>query len=301
MLIDKMRAETIEQEWRGGVLLNPFEIIDKAISTAKNSTAKSKPKRALPICEEMAELFLECTDYLVIYQEDDVRNVEKNFITAMFLYLYTEAPANEMSLCMVCELVIADDPCGSEYCQSDLDRLFQLLAEKDYDHPALLQYKKYQKSGSLRRNALKSVRRRFRPLISITSNDENNIFDECSKVELFELAVALIHNCSDFPEEPQKVYGMVDETIFVTVALAYMMAEIAEQEQNSKKLFEILGQPGVYYAKITSALKTASPDAFPGLQDIFNYWYEHSEKAVAAGNYKKSRVNGAAKFFREFK
>lgn len=300
-MIDKKQTEVIEQEWRSGVLLNPFEIIDKAVSDIRNFIVKSNPKRALPICEEVTELFLECTDYLVVYQEYNVRNIEKSLITAMFLYLYAEAPANEMSLCMVCELVRADDPCGSDYSQSDLDRLFQLLAEKDYDHPALLQYKKYQKSGSLRREALKSVRKRFRPLISITSNDENNIFDECSKFELFELAAALIHNCADFPEEPQKVYGMVDETIFVTVALAYMIAEIDEPEQNSKKLFEILGQPGVHAAKITSVLKAVSPDAFPGLHEIFNYWYEHSEKAVAAGNFKKSRVNGAANFFREFK
>ena len=300
-MLDKNMREAIEQEWRSGVLLNPFKIIDEAVMAIKDSTTKNKPKHALPICREVSKLFLDCTDYLFIYQDDEVRNTEEHFLTAMFLYLYTKAPADEQCLCMVCELILADEPSNNnEYGQSDLDRLFVLLEDKDEKHHALNQYKTYQKSP-VRVDALRCIEKRFRPLIAIASSAEDSVFDECSKYELFELAAALVHDCAGFPKEPQAIYAMVNEIVFVTVALAYMMMRIDVENQDRNKLFEILAQPQVYTAKITSELKAQPPDALPGLQDIINYWYKHSEKAVAAGNFNKKLVNGARKFFTEFK
>jgi len=301
-MINNENVQILEKEWSGGVLLNPFAVIEQMINDNKPKLkASNGPKRALAICEEIADLFLRCTDYLAEQEDEELKRVEKSFLTAMLLYLYTEAPADEQSMCMMTELIRADDPGNSEYHQSDLDRVFKLLGDKNESHPALTEYKRYQKSGTLRKTAYYSVRRRFRPLIALTSGDEENLFGECSKCELFELAAAMMQNCVGFPEEPRLVYSVVNETIFTAAALAYLMIGFEEKEQTSPKLFEILGQPEKYASKITAVLRAASADTFPDLQEVIEYWFKHSEKAIAAGNYKKDRLNGAARFFREFK
>ena len=304
-MIDKNLLDILEKEWRGGVLLNPFEVINKAVKAANPFKSKHNfryAKYALPVCEDIAELFLDCTDYLASHQDESVREVEKNFLTAMFLYLHAEAPPDEQSLCMVCELIWAGDPPAGENYQSDLDRLFKLLEDRNGEHSALVQYRAFQESGSVRKAVMKSINRRFHPLISVTSSDEDNIFDECcGKFELFELASALVHNCGASPEEPQTVYGMVNEIIFVTVALAYMMWELDVTEHNTNKLFEILKKPKIYAPEITLALKAAPPDAFPELQGVLAYWREHSGKAIAAGNFKKAKLYAIEKFYGGYK
>jgi len=297
-MIDKTTIEAITQEWRSGVLLNPFAVIDEAVSNIKPKTKKI-PKIALPICTEISKLFLDCTDYLVGSPEVSIKNVEEHFLTAMLLYLHCEAPIDEMRLSMVCELIVYGDPYGSEYDSTDLDKLFELLEDKNEKHPALIQYKIYQRSN-MRKTVLLSVKKRLRPLVAISSSD-GNLFDEIREDELFEFATALIHDCADSLQMPQAVYSMVHEIVFATVAMAYMMIEIDTDNQNRSKLFEILAQPEVYAKEITSALIVASPDSFPGLEGIIDYWYEHSEKAVAAGNINKTLLNGARKFFNEFR
>ena len=297
----KNSLDALEKEWRSGVLLNPFEVINKAAKDTNPFKTKKNLQYTLTICEVVAELFLDCTNYLASHQDENIRKIEKNFLTALLLYIQDDAPVDEHSLCMVCELICADNPLDSETHQSDLDRLFNLLEEKNDKHPALIQYKMYQKSGSTRKLAFRSIKRRFRPLISITSAYENSIFAECSEFELLELAAALLHNCGDSPEEPQKIYHMVDEIIFLTVALASIMWDLDVTEQTSDKLFEILKNPEIYAPKITLTLKTIPADAFPELQSVFTYWHGHSEGVILTGNFKKAKLKVIAKFFEEYK
>ena len=303
-MTNKKNLDVLEKEWRGGVLLNPFGVINKAVKK-ENPLTRLKRKNvhqyALLICEEVAELFLGCTDYLASHQDESIKKIENNFLAAMFLYLHEEAPSDEQSLCMVCDLVMADNPSDNENHPSDLDRLFKLLEEKNDEHLALVQYRKYQNSGFARKSALRSLKRRFRPLISITASGEGNIFDECSKFELLELAASLVHNCGDSPKEPQAIYEMMDEIIFVTATLAFMILRLHVPEQTSNRLFEILRNPEVYAPKITSALKDASSDAFPELHDEFSFWHESSEKIITAGNFNKATLNAIEKFFVEYK
>ena len=304
-MIDKNSLEVLEKEWRSGVLLNPFEVINKAVKN-KNPLSHLKRKNdhqyALSICEEIAELFLDCTDYLASHQDESIRKIEKIFLIAMFLYLYTEAPACEQTLCMVCELVTADNPSDSENFSSDLDRLFSLLEEKNDEHLALTQYKIYQKSGVARQIALRSVKKRFRPLISISLSYEKSIFSEyCGNFELFELAASLVHNCGDLPEEPQAIYKMIDEIIFVTVALAYMMWEFDVADQTHHDLFEILENPKTHAMEISFALKSAPPEAFPELQGEFAYWYKHCLREIYNDNFKNAKLNDIVKFYGEYK
>ena len=94
---------------------------------------------------------------------------------------------------------------------------------------------------------------------------------------------------------------MVDEIIFLTVALASIMWDLDVTEQTSDKLFEILKNPEIYAPKITLTLKTTPPDAFPELQDLLTYWHKHSEAAISAGNFKKAKLTAIAKFFEEYK
>ena len=297
-MINKGMLKAIELEWRSGVLLNPFKIIDEAVSAKKPKTKKI-PQTALPICNQVAKLFLDCTDYLVDCLEDDVKAAEEQFLAAMLLYLYTTAPVDEHKFCMVCVLIDAGERHKSDLAQTDLDRLFKRLRDENDEHPAWVLYRRYQKSY-MRKAALQSIRKRFSPLIGISSG-EDNMFAEISKRDLFEFAAAVIHDCDVFPLEPGAIYGMTNEIVFATVALAYMMIEIDADNQNRNKLFEILAQPKEYAAKITAVLKAATPDDLPGLEGIINYWYKHCEKAAAAGNIDSILVNGAMEFFSEFK
>ena len=67
------------------------------------------------------------------------------FLIAQILYLFCEAPDDEQNMFMVAELVNAGIKReGQEEYESDLDRLFGMLEEKDSSHIALEYYNRYE-------------------------------------------------------------------------------------------------------------------------------------------------------------
>jgi hypothetical protein len=65
----------------------------------------------------------------------------------MYQYLYYEAPADEQNLMMISELIEAAINENSPWGESDLDRLYNLLAEKNSEHVAILNYKMHKTIG----------------------------------------------------------------------------------------------------------------------------------------------------------
>jgi|GEM_PF-6438026 len=123
---------------------------------------ESKNDRETSIEEKIDKLV---SDY-VSNQETDIDFRDsvsaRFFLIAQMLYLYYEAPDDEQNMFMIAELVNASIKReGQEEYESDLDRLFGMLKEKNSSHLALEYYNRYLSSSKNREkeivNCLKKI------------------------------------------------------------------------------------------------------------------------------------------------
>lgn len=91
------------------------------------------------------------------------------FCLSLVEYLYYEAPYDEQNMFMIVELIDAAVPEDSY--DSDLDRLYKMLEEKNPNHIALIHYRDFKYlAGKKLKDILLCFRKRFYPLFS--TNDD---------------------------------------------------------------------------------------------------------------------------------
>lgn len=94
----------------------------------------------------LTDLFLAYTHGTSSNNDRAMLAKEKQFLLANIYYLWKEAPDDEKNMYMLAELFRAYEVReGQEDYESDLDRLFSMLEEKDSNHIALRHYKKFKR------------------------------------------------------------------------------------------------------------------------------------------------------------
>jgi hypothetical protein len=106
-------------------------------------------------------------------QADDQLYPQYLLMHALVEYLYFEAPHNEQNIYMVMELLAITE--NGQYTVSDLDKLFNLLSEKEQNqtgtHIALVHYRKFKiESNGRDKSIAEALRRKLRPYFSL--NDD---------------------------------------------------------------------------------------------------------------------------------
>ena len=104
------------------------------------------------IDEKMDKLISDYINNPKIDVDFSTRACGRLFLIAQMLYLYYEAPDYEQNMFMIAELIEAAKISNEE---SDLDRLFEMLKEKDSSHIALEYYNRYL---SLSKNREKEIK-----------------------------------------------------------------------------------------------------------------------------------------------
>ena len=283
----------LKSEWRSGAILNPFWLINDCVTNLSPGIVwegkTRKQEKIEEICGKIAEVFLDCTSYRVTAY-GSAREWEKAFITAMFLYLYCEAPAEEQNMAIIAMLIRADMP-GHSSSETDLQRLFDLLAEKDDNHDAIKHFKVYLESPAGRVNTVKSLSKRFCPLFSFqkSTNDAINIFEHCRTDEIFEMSVALLHNCLDEPQTCNSLEKHTDEIAFVVAVMHFMHDILPAEEKTAETLFKFLNKPSEFDIQIN---ETHSSDAL-------KYW-KLCRKNILKDKYDKGIIRGISEFYCAF-
>jgi len=151
---------------------------------------------------------------------------ETALLCALVFYLYKEAPDDEQNFSMVMELLRAAEVReGQEDYESDLDRLFGLLEEKDPQHIALKQYQIFkQAAGQTAKSILVSCSVRLAPFnireiaaLTITDNLELDCLGD-KKTVLF----AVIPDSHDtFNFIVAMMYSQIFDALYVKADFEY--------------------------------------------------------------------------------
>lgn len=282
-MLNNEYVEYLKNEWRSGTLLNPFILFkpypDSVIAEGE-------------ICKEVTNLFLECTAYRTS-DNDVVREGAFDLLMSFFLYLHLEAPRSEQNLLMVCELVRAET--SNNYAmKTDMERLFEMLEEKQSDHIALDYFNRYLKNVAGREKVIRSISKRLCPLFSFAPEKsimkDENIFEHCGEDEIFEMGAALLHNANDAPEAPNSIEGLKNEVAFVVAVLYFMHEIFGETSKSMEAAFKLLKSPTYFDMRLK--LKKPAPIAE-------KYW-EICKRDVLAQEYNSGRILEIANFFSEF-
>jgi hypothetical protein len=277
--------QILKEEWASGVLLNPFFLVDDYVQTREKGVVweadERKEEKTIEVCIKIAEAFLDCTSYRVS-ETDEMRDGELDLMVAMLLHLYLEAPTNEQNMSMITEMVKADTPAFFNE-PTDLERLFDLLNEKDNNHIALLHFNKYLEHPD-RFQCAKTMAMRLSPLYSFSSAGENNIFEHCGEDEILEFSVSLLHNCQPKPIPPDFLDDKETEIAFVA-AILHLFYDFSKEEQTAKKF--------IFYTKNPENI-----DLFASGKAA-EYWKKCRTK-VLEYEYDKDLIDGIGEFYRVF-
>jgi ribonucleotide reductase beta subunit family protein with ferritin-like domain len=292
----------IQREWEAKFLLNPFTIMDEFVDEEDRYDfydEQSYDSYMIRACYMISKSLLTGTRELRTTDNIDILVAEGRLLNALFIYLYFETPISMRNLCTICELINRDNPDYEN--GSELDRLFSKLEEKNANHPSLFEYNEYLACGSLRNAVHNSLRRRLRPLIAVSSNENKNIFEDCNGFELLQLAESLIHNGAGKPISPTDAHNKPEETSFATVALIYMIKTVESNLQTTVTLFDMFKRPEVYATKISETLRSLTPKDFPDLQNTIAYWFESVEALALSGELDTSELKTICTLFEELK
>jgi WD40 repeat protein len=265
-----------------GAILNPFnyvendEDIDKWVRYVVNIHAKNNP---MPTA-----------------QKHIVR-----FIKSLAQYLFHEAPPEEQNIYMMNELFRAAEVReGQKDFQSDLDRLFRLLEEKDSNASALKNYKKYKKLNPIaQKNVYSLCQRIFNPIIH-SSNDilcHAKCFEDLPLISL-----SFISN-SETITRPRKATAETEEQIvnleivLLTIIFTYMLTEIDMGNRTINKTICIIENIVSYLNKLQCKFPQHSAVV------LFNDFIEDIDDVLLQRVTSSliRRFNMLSAFYREFK
>jgi len=168
--IDNVCVEEFSKEFvdnlRNGIILNPFTYIEKCVYSCEDEGLFYRFERD-DIKKAITAIILHTNP---IFSDDSFRFTirEMAFLLSMSYYLWFEAPKDEQNMFMIAELCRAFKIReGQEDYESDIDRLFEMLEEKDPRHIALQHYKIFKKSTlTLQDSVVKSCYFRIFPIMA---------------------------------------------------------------------------------------------------------------------------------------
>ena len=136
---------------------NMIEHLVKMINCSENSFGN-------PFCYFLDEKLILCvSDGYVNSCEFQNPAATTSLLSSLMLYLWLEAPADEQNFFMIGELLSAHQmPDDLWFAQTDLDRLFKLLEDKNENHSAMHKYRDFKKkSGEKQYDVACELRRSF--------------------------------------------------------------------------------------------------------------------------------------------
>jgi len=268
--------EIYQNEWQNAILLNPFFIF-------KNCTDSES------IFEDVAELFLQCTDYSS--PEYYIRDVEKAFLIVCFQYLYFNAPDDEMNFAMIIELLNADRVDGKY--DADIETDFQRLMEMGKNKSLLVDnsFDLYQKNSIyIRQQALQSLTLRLFPLYSFHNFDENlaeNIIEDFDESFLLQLSVSLLHNCNSEPEEPLSLIG---KKMLISYVFSCLKFCFDNEIHIRSEILDFLNDN-----KVKPNFEVKSDNLSINNQDVIKYWKRYEHKQMSQEDMR--RINELKNFY----
>jgi len=168
---------------------------------------------------------------------------ESDLFESMITYLYDECPHDEQIVLFVVELLLAAiiPPNKAAEYESDLDRLFGMLEEKNASSHCLQLYERYKKEYGKNNNDINdivnSLLTRLEPLFRRDDEEKINIIPTG---KIHQLAVTLVCNRPESINCPIE-FDEVDkaQVVFLELVFHYMNS-IVEPERTLKKLCDIL-------------------------------------------------------------
>jgi len=141
-------------------------------------------------------------NFLLHIGSSQTLKAEHYFLVSLLEYLHYEAPEDEQNLFMVVEMIEAGIKEG--YHKSDLDRLFDMLREKDANHIALFHYEKFKSiAGEKVNNFVASCRKYFSPI-----GNKGDIFKYINDEKDIEiLSKIIIKTYAENEHNPEKLYN----------------------------------------------------------------------------------------------
>jgi len=268
-------------EWQNAVLINPFYIFKKCSDSEH-------------IFEDVAELFLESTDYITS-SEYYIRETEKAFIVVCFSYLHFFAPEEENNLSMLIELLKADmvDEKYDEDKESDFQRLMEINKENELKNSHIVDkfYDLYQKkSRYIRQQALQSLALRLYPLYLFHNYDNNleeYIIVGLDEPFLLQLTVSLLHNCYLEPEEP---FSLIGNKMLISYVFSCLKYCFDNGIHSRKKILNFLNDN-----KVKANYEVKSDDKSINNQDVIKYWERCEHKQMSQEDMR--RINELKNFY----
>ena len=174
---------------------------------------------------------------------------ERLFYSALIGYIWYEAPAEEMNFSTLLEMINAseareDDP---EF-QSPVDLMFERLEQKDPDHFAVRQYKKFLLSAG--KTLVLETGRMFQQAgyrikilntINFSKSMKYNPFVYIhSEKDVLKLVNTLISNTKGEGEKSAEDFWVKSERLFYSALIGYIWYEAPAEEMNFSTLLEMI-------------------------------------------------------------
>ena len=172
---------------------------------------------------------------------DDFQKVEEKATLLLYcccFYLYFEAPIDKHNLFMVEELLEATQSTNDDS-ESDLDRLFGMLEEKEPQHMALLHYAAYKVNdiAADRPYIIKMCQTKLAPLFSSKSD---NIFSYIRGTkDIPKLSKSIISNLSKQKDIVEGI-GEYEERLLIICLEIFYYSDFLNVEKNAKNFMSII-------------------------------------------------------------
>ena len=266
-------------EWQNAVLVNPFYIFKKYSDSEH-------------IFEDVAELFLQSTDYMSS-PEFYIRETEKVYLTICFAYLTFYAIDEEMTLTMVIE-VLNSDRVEGRYIDDEETDFQRLINTKKDDNEALIVYKYFElykkESVYIRQQALQSLALRLFPLNSFHNYDEDsdeNIIEDFNESFLLQLSISLLHNCNSKPEEP---LSLVDKKMMISYIFACLKFCFDNEIHIRRKILNFIRNN-----KVKPNFEIKSDNMCVNNQSVEKYWKKY--KHIPMSSQDMNRIDEIKNFY----
>jgi len=249
------------------------------------------------------DLFLACTKGVASNNDRAMLAKEKQFLLANAYYLWYEAPPDEQNMYMLAELFRAYEVRdGQEEFKSDLDRLFDMLEEKNTEHIALLHHRKFKRYfGSDK--VVKSCLSRLES-VCCDFNPSKNINNGVKSVDDYRRFIETFHSNT----KNQKGAGEIctDAERLLVVALLDFMRENSFPEEEMMNEFSKVLQHTLRYKpseaheevwmtddlKIFSRLSDSEKkSALSSFVSRFAFWREFLNADKAFKNFDTDKIN----------